>query len=169
MLEFALILPVFLLLTLAVLEVGLMFFTIGAARYTGGEAARQLAQAANRSTADKEALDVIDQSALRTTTLAQVTSVQVQRINGANSVVTLQNQYVPRLGVPGWNPTALQWQPSDRLVRTGCLDKANLVINYLYRPKTGLFGRQVQVQLAITYRITMEPQLVDSTPCPAGY
>ncbi|MEA2646861.1 MAG: hypothetical protein QOE92_1944 [Chloroflexota bacterium] len=165
MLEFGLILPVFLLLTLAVLEVGLMFFTIGAGRYIGGEAARQLAQAANRSTADQEMLKVIDGSALRTTTRAEVVSVSVEQMTSAGARTGKLQVYTPNGAA--WVPTG-NWPPSDRIVRTGCLDKAMVTINYLYRPKTGLFGKQLTIQLKIQYLISMEPQLVDATPCPPG-
>jgi len=153
--EFALVAPIVLLLFFAVLESGLLVFTIGAYRYAAAQGATLDAELGNATDADTQAVQVI-QSSPGVPILATVTEIDIcrQKQSGGQYVddTTACNKY------PVTGTSSVTWPPASRNVHNGASDFLGVTIKYTYRFKSGtLLGAQ-PLQLTQTFDARIEPQ-----------
>src|SRR5689334_13497374 len=80
MTEFAIVAPILFFLLLGIVESGLLLFTVGTARFAAGEIARQESESGNAANADQVSIQLLQRSALGTTTLADVLEVDIYRL-----------------------------------------------------------------------------------------
>jgi Flp pilus assembly protein TadG len=156
--EFALVLPILLLMLFSVLEGALSLFTIDTARYAAGEAARQDSESGTNSNADTLAVNLIRNGPLSTTSLATVTHVDfVHLILQSNGTFTedaaLSNSY--RLDGTVISST---WPPVNRNVRSGTSDFLRVKIFYQYNWLSGKVLGTGPLALTQTFDVRLEPQ-----------
>ena len=160
MTEFALVAPILLFLLFSVLEGSFLLFTVGTARYATGEAARQLSEDGNASTADQKALAVIRKTALATTSLGTVNHVDIYRLiqagDGTLSVDTTRFNSYKIDGTAIGTPT---WPATSRDITNGEMDFVGVTVYYQYNWKTGFFSAAGNLPLNNTVYIRLEPQL----------
>jgi Flp pilus assembly protein TadG len=161
MTEFALVVPILFFMMFGILETGLLMFTIGTARLAAGEGARQAAQSGNAANADTLTLQVVRNTALGKTGIAQVVHVDIYRLNQAADGTLSQdasrvNQYNPDGSF--YQGTTLKWPPSSRNVTSGQTDFVGLTIYYIYTWKTGFFLGSAPMKLNQSFYVRLEPQ-----------
>ncbi len=80
MTEFALVVPVLLVLIMGVLDGALLLFSVGTARYAATEGSRVASQAGSTITADAQILQIIRNN-VSTTRLFDVSEVDIYKLN----------------------------------------------------------------------------------------
>jgi Flp pilus assembly protein TadG len=156
--EFALILPVLLFLLFAVLEGTLLMLTVGSARFAAGEGARLEAESGAAANADTASVQTIRTGPLGQTSLATITSIDVDRLTVAadgtpSKDATKHNSY--RLD---GSAITIAWQPTTRNVRNGSSDFLRLTINYQYRWLSGRLLATGPLTLSQSFDVQLEPQ-----------
>lgn len=176
--EFGIIGPLVLVLLLGVLEVGLLFFSVGTARFAAGEGGRVVAEIGNAWDADNQAIQAIQKTGVGQNGLVQVTDInlfkaaniggtyQLDTASSCNGTLggcqnhyditgTLQNGTgSPCNPLPNCPP----WQPSTRNVTNGSTDFAGVTLSYRYVWKSASFIPAPPVTLTTTYYVRLEPQ-----------
>src|SRR5437879_13692825 len=96
MTEFAIVAPILFFLLLGIVESGLLLFVVGSARFGAGEIARQESESGNAANADAISIQQLQRTAIGTTTLAQVTEIDIYHLidkgKGALLVDAIQSQ-----------------------------------------------------------------------------
>lgn len=178
MTEIGLIAPIVLMLLLGVVEVGLLFFSVGTARFAAGDAGRVLAEAGDAWDADNQAIQAMKQTGVGQRGLVAITDINIFKaanIGGTYQLDTTsscngtaggcQNHYdimgtlrngtgspcAPLPDCPPWSPTA-------RNVTNGSTDFAGVTLSYQYVWKSGSFIGAPPVTLTSTYYVRLEPQ-----------
>jgi len=178
MTEFGLVAPLVLMLLLGVLEVGLLFFSVGTARFAAGEGGRVVAEVGNAWDADNQAIQAIRTTGVGQRGLVSVTDIVIFKaanIGGTYQLDTssscngipggCQNHYditgalqngtgLPCAPLPNCPP----WQPTTRNVTNGNTDFAGVTLKYQYVWKSGSFIPAPPVTLSTTYYVRLEPQ-----------
>lgn len=159
MTEFAIVAPILFFLLLGILESGLLLFVVGTARWSTSEVARQESESGNAANADQVALQVLQKSAIGTTTLASVSEVDVYHlIEQVNGTLTVDNAHYNRYQLDGTPIGALSWPSPTRNVRNGQSDFLGVTLHYTYQWKTGVLLSGGPLSLTQTYEIRLEPQ-----------
>jgi Flp pilus assembly protein TadG len=157
--EFALVFPILLFLLFGVLEGSLLLFVVGSARFGAGEAAREASEAGNAVDADQRIVLQIRESAIGTTTLAKVTSIEVYKLNEQPDGTLLKDAVkINRYQLDGTAIGAIAWPPSARNVTNGNMDFLGITVNYRYDWKSGALLSAGPYQSNQTYYIRLEPQ-----------
>ena len=157
--EFALVAPVLLFLLFGVFEAGLLMFAVGSARFAAGEAARQESESGNAANADTVTLQVIRDTALGTTSLAQVTRIDIYRmIEQPDGTLVVDNSKFNRYLLDGTPVGGVVWTPTSRNVTNGQSDFLGVTINYTYRWKSGVILGQPTLNLTQSFYVRLEPQ-----------
>ena len=157
--EFALVSPVLLLILFGILEASLLLFGVGTARFAAGEGARQESESGNAATADTLSIGVIRATALGTTNITQVQSIDVYRLTQAgNGVLTQDMANTNRYRLDGSPIGATPWPPSARNVTNGANDFLGITVHYRYNWKTGIFIFAGPLDLQQSFYIRLEPQ-----------
>jgi Flp pilus assembly protein TadG len=159
MVEFSLVAMALLFLIFACLDGSLLIFSVGTGRFAAGEGARIAAERGNASGTDAEILDAVRKTALGTTTLAQVTEVDIYRLNEDSSGnLTTDYSHYNKYRLDG---TVLQqtWPPTTRNVTSGSSDFAAVQVFFTYRWKSGIFAPAPPVSLNSLFEIRLEPQI----------
>lgn len=160
MTEFALVAPILLVLVFSVLEGSFLLFTVATARFATGEAARQLSENGNSSSADQNALAVIRKTALATTSLGTVNHVDIYRLNqAADGTLTVDGAHFNSYKIDGTPIGSGTWPSISRDITNGEMDFVGVSIYYQYNWKTGFFSSAGNLQLNNTVYIRLEPQL----------
>jgi hypothetical protein len=159
MTEFAIVAPILFFLLLGVLESALLLFTVGSARWSTAEVARQESESGNAANADAVSLGVLQRSAIGTTTLATVNEVDIYHlIEQVNGTLTVDLAHYNKYQLNGTPIGAITWPSSTRNVRNGQSDFLGITLKYQYNWKTGVFLAATPLQLTQTYEIRLEPQ-----------
>src|SRR5947208_9371374 len=79
--EFALIAPIVLFLLFGALELSLLFFVMGSARFAAGDGAREAAQLGNAANTDTTTVQLIRTGAFGQNTLASVSEIDIYHLN----------------------------------------------------------------------------------------
>jgi Flp pilus assembly protein TadG len=159
MTEFAIVAPILFFLLLGIFESGLLLFVVGSARFGAGEVARQECESGNAANADLASLQVLQRTAIGTTTLAQVTEVDIYRlIEQGNGSLTVDALHYNRYQMNGTPIGAITWPSSSRNVTNGLSDFLGVTLQYRYNWKTGIFLAPSGVNLSQTFEIRLEPQ-----------
>lgn len=159
MTEFAIVAPILFFLLLGIFESGLLLFVIGSARFGSGEMARQESESGNAANADQATIQVLQKTAIGTTTLAQVTEVDIYRlVEQVNGTLTVDALHYNRYQLNGTPIGAITWPSSTRNVSNGTSDFLGITLQYRYNWKTGIFLAPSSLNLTSTFAIRLEPQ-----------
>jgi Flp pilus assembly protein TadG len=159
MVEFAIVAPILFFLLLGIFESGLLLFVVGSARFGSGEVARQESESGNAANADLVSLQVLQRTAIGTTSLAGVTEVDIYRlIEQANGTLTVDALHYNRYQLDGTPIGAITWPSSTRNVTNGQSDFLGVTLQYRYNWKTGIFLAPSALNLSQTFEIRLEPQ-----------
>jgi Flp pilus assembly protein TadG len=154
-----LVLPILLFMLFAILEGSLLLFVVGSARFAAGEAAREASEAGNAIDADSRIVKQVRQSAMGTTSLARVTSIEVYRLNEQPDGSLLKDPVkVNRYQLDGTPIGVVAWPSSARSVTNGTMDFLGITINYRYDWKSGVLLSTGPFNSNQTMYIRLEPQ-----------
>jgi hypothetical protein len=143
----------------AILEGSLLLFVVGSARFGAGEAAREASEAGNAIDADQRIVLQVRKSAIGTTSLARVTSVEIYKLNEqpdgslVKDVVKI-NRYL----IDGTSIGSIAWPSSSRKVTNGSMDFLGVTVNYRYDWKSGVLLSTGPFVSNQSFYIRLEPQ-----------
>ncbi|TMD36744.1 MAG: pilus assembly protein [Chloroflexi bacterium] len=159
MTEFAIVAPILFFLLLGIVESGLLLFVVGSARFGGGEIARQESESGNAVNADSISIQQLQRTAIGTTTLAEVTEIDIYRlIEQGNGSLLVDALHYNRYQLNGTPIGAVMWPSSSRNVTNGQSDFLGVTLQYKYKWKTGIFIAPTAINLTQTFDIRLEPQ-----------
>ena len=157
--EFALVLPVLLFLLFAILEGSLLLFVVGSARFAAGEAAREASEAGNAVDADQRIVLQVRKSAMGTTSLARVTSVEIYKLNEQPDGSLLKDlSKVNRYQLDGTPIGSIPWPASSRNVTNGTMDFIGITVIFRYDWKSGTLLSLGPFLSNQSFYIRLEPQ-----------
>jgi hypothetical protein len=157
--EFALVLPILLFLLFAILEGSLLLFVVGSARFGAGEAAREASEAGNAIDADARIVLQVRASAIGSTALAKVTSVEIYRLNEQPDGTLLKDAVkINRYQLDGTPIGSIGWPSSTRNVTNGAMDFLGITVNFRYDWKSGGLLAAGPFLSNQTFYIRLEPQ-----------
>jgi Flp pilus assembly protein TadG len=157
--EFALVLPILLFMLFAILEGSLLLFVVGSARFGAGEAAREASEAGNAVDADARIVQQVRQSAIGSTSLARVTSIEIYRlIEQPDGTLVKDVSKVNRYQIDGTPLGSIAWPSSARNVTNGSMDFLGITINYRYDWKSGVLLSAGPFISNQAFYIRLEPQ-----------
>src|SRR5437868_7042468 len=120
MTEFAIVAPILFFLLFGIVESGLLLFTVGSARFGAGEVARQESESGNAVNADAVSIQVLQRTAIGTTSIAQVTEIDIYRlIEQGNGTLLVDALHYNRYRLNGTPIGAVTWPSSTRNVTNG--------------------------------------------------
>lgn len=159
MTEFAIVAPILFFMLLGVVESSLLLFVVGSARFGAGEVARQESESGNALNADSISLQTLQRTAIGTTSLADVTEVDIFRlIEQGNGSLTVDASRYNRYQLDGTPIGSITWPSTSRNVTNGSSDFLGVTLKYRYRWKTGIFIAPSALNLSQTFDIRLEPQ-----------
>jgi hypothetical protein len=178
MTEVALIAPLVLMLLLGVVEVGLLFFSVGTARFAAGDGGRVLAEVGAAWDADNQAIQAIQTTGVGQQGLVAITDIDIFKAANIGGTYQLdptsvcngtaggcQNHYditgalKNGIGSPcAPLPNCPPWAPTTRNVTSGSTDFVGVTLSYRYVWKSGSFINAPPVTLTTTYYVRLEPQ-----------
>ena len=159
MTEFAIVAPILFFLLLGIVESGLLLFVVGSARFGAGEVARQESESGNAVNADSISIQQLRRTAIGTTTLAQVTEIDIYRlIEMPNGSLVVDALHFNRYQLDGTPIGSVMWPSNARNVTNGQSDFLGVTLQYKYKWKTGVFIAPNAVNLSQTFDIRLEPQ-----------
>jgi len=157
--EFALVLPILLFMLFAILEGSLLLFVVGSARFGAGEAAREASEAGNAVDADSRIVQQVRQSAIGSTSLARVTSIEIYKLNEQPDGSLLKDPLkVNRYQLDGTPIGVVAWPSSARNVTNGSMDFLGITVNYRYDWKSGVLLSIGPFNSNQSFYIRLEPQ-----------
>jgi hypothetical protein len=143
----------------AVLEGSLLLFVVGSARFGAGEAAREASEAGNAVDADQRIVTQIRESAIGTTSLARVTSVEIYKLNEQPDGTLVKDAVkINRYLLNGTAIGSIAWPSSTRNVTNGNMDFLGVTVNFRYDWKSGVLVAAGPFLSNQTYYIRLEPQ-----------
>jgi len=159
MTEFAMVAPILFFLLLGIVESGLLLFVVGSARFGAGEIARQESESGNAANADAISIQQLQRTAIGTTTLAQVTEIDIYHLfETGNGALLVDALHYNRYQLDGTPIGAVTWPSSSRNVTNGQSDFLGVTLQYRYKWKTGIFIAPTAINLSQTFDIRLEPQ-----------
>ena len=159
MTEFALVVPVLLLLIMGVLDGALLMFSVGTARFAAAEGSRVASTLGNAATTDSQVVQMIRDN-VGTTRLFTVTEVDVYKLNqDGNGNLTPDPTYFNRYALDGTPMTSpVPWPPAQRNVGNGTSDFIGITVNYTYTWKAGFFAPLGPIRTTAVSYVRLEPQ-----------
>ena len=158
MTEFALVVPVLLLMIMGVLDGALLMFSVGTARYASAEGSRTAAQLGNLATADSQVLGVI-RSTVSGTQLFSVGEIDIYKLNqSGNGDLTPDLGHYNRYALDGTPLGPLTYPAASRNVGNGTSDFIGVTINYTYTWKAGFFAPLGPLRTTAVSYVRLEPQ-----------
>jgi Flp pilus assembly protein TadG len=159
--EFALVLPVMIVLFVGSLEASLLMFSRSSAEYVAGDAARVASQAGNALNADDLSVQTVRDSSLGHTRLARVNEVDIYRLlqDPLTGAITVDSAHVNQYRLDGSVIGSVNWPPASRDVTSTSADLLGITIDYTFPWQTGLFGAIPSPRLRAIYYLRLEPQV----------
>jgi Flp pilus assembly protein TadG len=159
MTEFALVVPILLLLIMGVLDGALLMFSVGTARYAASEGSRVASQMGNLATTDGQVVQIIRDN-VSTTHLFDVTEVDIYKLNqDGNGNLTPDPTYFNRYRLDGSAMISPEpWAPARRNVGNGTSDFIGITVNYTYTWKAGFFAPLGPIRTTAVSYVRLEPQ-----------
>jgi len=162
--EFAIVMPLLIVLLLGVFDTGLLMFGVGTSDYAVGEGARVAAEAGNAADADAQIIQAIQSTALHQP-FVQVTEIDIYKLNEdpvtgnltADASGCASNPCLNKYDANG-NPLTAPWASSSRNVTNGSSDFIGVIIKYQYNWKSGVLISATPLQLSATSTVRLEPQ-----------
>jgi Flp pilus assembly protein TadG len=158
MIEFALIAPTLLLLCFGTLEFCLLLFGAGAGRYAANEGARAASEAGSNPAADLITVAAVRGTALGSTSIVNVSEVDIYKVNLVNGSLQQDSALVNRYQLNGTPIGTPQWLANQRSTSASRPEYLGITIRYSYVWKEGLLGSFLQpVNLTSTSWVRLEP------------
>ena len=148
MTEFALVVPVLMLLIMGVLDGALLLFSVGTARYATSEGSRLASQLGNVATTDSQVVQVIRDN-VTATKLFDVTEIDIYKVNQDGNGYALDGT---ALNAP------LPWPAAKRNVGNGTSDFIGVTVSFTYTWKAGFFAPLGPVRTTAVSYVRLEPQ-----------
>jgi hypothetical protein len=143
----------------AILEGSLLLFVVGSARFGAGEAAREASEAGNAIDADQRIVLQVRKSAIGTTSLARVTSVEIYKLNEQPDGSLVKDPFrINRYQIDGTPIGSIAWPSSTRKVTNGSMDFLGVTVNYRYDWKSGVLLSTGPFVSNQSFYIRLEPQ-----------
>jgi hypothetical protein len=167
MTEFAVAFPVLMLALLGALEIGLLFFSVGTARYGAGEGARVAAELGTASDTDLQTVQAIMKTPVGQTVLFQISEIDIykliQNVDGSLSrdlSGCAGSPCLNRYDVTGALIGAVTppWPSASRSVTNGYSDFIGVTIKYQYSWKSGALIQMPALQMDATIQARLEPR-----------
>ena len=139
--EFALVVPVLLVLIMGVLDGALLMFSVGTARYASAEGSRVAATLGNVANTDSQVVTTIRQT-VGSTQLFTVEEIDIYKLNqDGNGNLTPDLTYYNRYALDGTPMISPEpWPAAMRNVGNGTSDFIGVTIKYTYTWKAGFFA-----------------------------
>lgn len=159
MTEFALVVPVLVMLIMGVVDGALLMFSVGTARYSASEGSRLASQLGNAATTDSQVVALI-RSNVTTTHLFDVSEVDIYKLDqDGNGNLTPDPTFFNRYALDGTPLISPEpWPAAQRNVGNGTSDFIGVTIKYTYTWKAGLFSPLGPVRTTAVSYVRLEPQ-----------
>lgn len=156
--EFALVVPVLLVLIMGVLDGALLMFSVGTARYASAEGSRVAATLGNVATTDSQVVQAI-RNTVSGTQLFSVQEVDIYRLNqDGQGNLTQDPSNINRYALDGTPLGPIPWPATGRNVGNGTSDFIGVTINYTYVWKAGFFAPLGPLRTTAVSYVRIEPQ-----------
>ena len=143
----------------AILEGSLLLFVVGTARFGAGEAAREASEAGNAIDADQRIVLQVRKSAIGTTSLARVTSVEIYKLDEQPDGSLVKDPVkINRYQLDGTPIGSIAWPSSARVVTNGSMDFLGITVNFRYDWKSGVLLSTGPFISSQSFYIRLEPQ-----------
>ena len=158
MTEFALVVPVLLILIMGVLDGALLMFSVGTARYAAAEGSRVAATLGNVSNTDSQVVTTIRQT-VGSTQLFTVEEIDIYKLNqDGNGNLTQDVAKTNKYALNGTPLNGTPWPASSRNVGNGTSDFIGITVNYTYTWKAGFFAPLGPLRTTAISYVRVEPQ-----------
>ena len=158
MTEFALVVPVLLLMIMGVLDGALLMFSVGTARYASAEGSRVAATLGNVANTDSQVVTTIRQT-VGSTQLFTVEEIDIYKLNqDGNGNLTQDLANTNKYALDGTALNGTPWPASSRNVGNGTSDFIGVTINYTYTWKAGFFAPLGPLRTTAVSYVRLEPQ-----------
>ena len=158
MTEFALVVPVLLLMIMGVLDGALLMFSVGTARYASSEGSRVAATLGNVANTDSQVVTTIRQT-VGSTQLFTVEEIDIYKLNqDGNGNLTQDLANTNKYALDGTALNGTPWPASGRNVGNGTSDFIGVTINYTYTWKAGFFAPLGPLRTTAVSYVRLEPQ-----------
>jgi Flp pilus assembly protein TadG len=158
MTEFALVVPVLLILIMGVLDGALLMFSVGTARYAAAEGSRVAATLGNVSNTDSQVVTTIRQT-VGSTQLFTVEEIDIYKLNqDGNGNLTQDVAKTNKYALNGAPLNGTPWPASSRNVGNGTSDFIGITVNYTYTWKAGFFAPLGPLRTTAVSYVRIEPQ-----------
>ena len=158
MTEFALVVPVLLVLIMGVLDGALLMFSVGTARYAAAEGSRVAATLGNVASTDSQVVATV-RDKVSGTQLFSVDEIDIYKLNqdGAGNL-TQDPGHINRYALDGTPLGPTPWPATSRNVGNGTSDFIGVTINYTYVWKAGFFAPLGPLRTTAVAYVRIEPQ-----------
>ena len=158
MTEFALVVPVLLVLIMGVLDGALLMFSVGTARYSSAEGSRVAATLGNVANTDSQVVTTI-RNTVSGTQLFTVDEVDIYKLDADASGNLTQNiAKTNKYKLDGTPLNSIPWPASGRDVGNGTSDFIGVTVNYTYTWKAGFFAPLGPLRTTAVSWVRIEPQ-----------
>jgi len=158
MTEFALIVPVLLVLIMGVLDGALLMFSVGTARYSSAEGSRVAATLGNVANTDSQVVGTI-RTTVSGTQLFTVDEVDIYKLDvDMNGNLTQNLAKTNKYKLDGTPLNSIPWPASGRNVGNGTSDFIGVTVNYTYTWKAGFFAPLGPLKTTAVSWVRIEPQ-----------
>src|SRR5207302_7210829 len=135
MTEFALVVPVLMVLIMGVLDGALLMFSVGTARYGSAEGSRVAATLGNVANTDSQVVATV-RNIVSGTKLFTVDEVDIYKLNqDGNGNLTPDPAKINKYALDGTPLNGTPWPASSRNVGNGTSDFIGVTVNYTYTSK----------------------------------
>ena len=157
--EFALVVPVLLMLVMGVLDAALLMFSVGTARYAASEGSRLASQLGNAATTDSQVVALIRNN-VTSTRLFDVSEIDIYKLDqDGNGNLTPDPTYYNRYALDGTPMISPEpWPAAARNVGNGTSDFIGITINFSYSWKAGFFAPLGPIRTTAVSYVRLEPQ-----------
>jgi Flp pilus assembly protein TadG len=156
--EFALVVPVLMILIMGVLDGALLMFSVGTARYSSAEGSRVAATLGNVSNTDSQVLGTI-RNIVSGTQLFTVDEIDIYKLNqDGNGNLTPDISKTNKYKLDGTPLNGTPWPASTRNVGNGTSDFIGITVNYTYTWKAGFFAPLGPLKTTAVSYVRIEPQ-----------
>jgi Flp pilus assembly protein TadG len=156
--EFALIVPVLMVLIMGVLDGALLMFSVGTARYAAAEGSRVAATLGKVANTDSQVVGTI-RNTVSGTQLFSVDEVDIYKLNqDGNGNLTQDLANTNKYALDGTPLNGTPWPASSRNVGNGTSDFIGITVNYTYTWKAGFFAPLGPLKTTAVSYVRLEPQ-----------
>jgi Flp pilus assembly protein TadG len=156
--EFALVVPVLMMLIMGVLDGALLMFSVGTARYGSAEGSRVAATLGNVGNTDSQVVATI-RNIVSGTQLFTVDEVDIYKLNqDGNGNLTQDVSKTNKYALDGTPLNGTPWPATSRNVGNGTSDFIGVTVNYTYKWKAGFFAPLGPLKTTAISYVRIEPQ-----------